>query len=139
MLIRFYGREVAALFEKTTNLKHRAFLMTTYAAGLRLSEACHLKVADIDSERAAQRGFMRIRHYGILANRTKHSKLAAARFALNQPTSTTPAQQPETVAEFWLRIANIDIEHCPHCLHGHMRIITSLPAPTPRAQSSPAP
>ncbi|HYN26713.1 MAG TPA: site-specific integrase [Burkholderiales bacterium] len=43
--------EVAALLEQTTNLKHRAFLMTTYAAGLRLSEACHLKVSDIDSDR----------------------------------------------------------------------------------------
>jgi integrase/recombinase XerD len=31
--------------------KHRAFLMTVYAAGLRLNEACHLKVQDIESER----------------------------------------------------------------------------------------
>jgi site-specific recombinase XerD len=43
--------EVAALFEHTTNLKHRAFLMTTYGGGLRLLEACHLKVSDLDSDR----------------------------------------------------------------------------------------
>ena len=31
--------------------KHRVFLMTVYAAGLRLNEACHLQLADIDSAR----------------------------------------------------------------------------------------
>jgi integrase len=35
-----YSREeLVRLFEATGNLKHRAFLMTTYAAGLRLAEA----------------------------------------------------------------------------------------------------
>jgi site-specific recombinase XerD len=47
--------EVAALIEQTTNLKHRTILMTTYAAGLRLSELCHLRVADIDSDRMTLR------------------------------------------------------------------------------------
>jgi site-specific recombinase XerD len=31
--------------------KHRAFLMTVYGAGLRLNEACHLKVEHIDASR----------------------------------------------------------------------------------------
>jgi site-specific recombinase XerD len=47
--------EVARLIEQTTNLKHRTILMTAYAAGLRLSELCHLRVADIDSDRMTLR------------------------------------------------------------------------------------
>ena len=43
--------EVARLIERTAHPKHRAILMTTYGAGLRLNELCHLKVSDIDSAR----------------------------------------------------------------------------------------
>ena len=43
--------EVKRLFEVTNNLKHRTILMTTYAAGLRVSEVVNLKVTDIDSKR----------------------------------------------------------------------------------------
>jgi integrase/recombinase XerD len=43
--------ELSRFFAAITNLKHRAILMTAYAAGLRLSEVTHLRVADIDSQR----------------------------------------------------------------------------------------
>jgi integrase/recombinase XerD len=45
------AEKVTALFDSTRNLKHRALLMTLYAGGLRASEAVHLKVSDIDSQR----------------------------------------------------------------------------------------
>jgi site-specific recombinase XerD len=47
--------EIAALLQKTVNLKHRAVLMTAYGAGLRLNEICHLKLIHIDSARMTLR------------------------------------------------------------------------------------
>ena len=47
--------ELVRLFTVTTNRKHRAVLMTAYAAGLRASELGRLKVADIDSARMCLR------------------------------------------------------------------------------------
>jgi site-specific recombinase XerD len=43
--------EVTRLFAAIIGLKHRAILMTTYAAGLRISEVVSLRVDDIDSQR----------------------------------------------------------------------------------------
>lgn len=41
--------EVKRIFDETTNLKHKAILMTIYASGLRVSEVANLRVEDIDS------------------------------------------------------------------------------------------
>ena len=43
--------EIAQFFEAVPSLKHRAILMTAYAAGLRVSEVVALRVDDIDSRR----------------------------------------------------------------------------------------
>jgi site-specific recombinase XerD len=43
--------EVARLLDAVDRLEHRTILATIYAAGLRVSEATHLRVADIDSQR----------------------------------------------------------------------------------------
>ena len=47
--------EVQRLFTVTANRKHRALLMTTYSAGLRVSEAIRLKLTDIDRHRMSLR------------------------------------------------------------------------------------
>ncbi|MFQ5891053.1 MAG: tyrosine-type recombinase/integrase [Gemmatimonadota bacterium] len=44
-------REVVSLFQAVENPKHRAVLMLTYSAGLRVGEVVRLKVADIDPDR----------------------------------------------------------------------------------------
>ena len=49
---RVYSREeLARLFAACHDRRVRAFLLTVYGAGLRLNEACHLKVTDIESSR----------------------------------------------------------------------------------------
>ena len=43
--------QVAAVLAAIRSVKYRVLLMTMYAAGLRISEACRLRVEDIDSKR----------------------------------------------------------------------------------------
>ncbi len=44
-------KELTRMFAAVPNLKHKALLFTAYSAGLRVSEAVHLKLRDIDSVR----------------------------------------------------------------------------------------
>jgi site-specific recombinase XerD len=47
--------KLPVILSRVDSLKHRTILMTAYAAGLRVSEAIHLKVTDIDSQRMTLR------------------------------------------------------------------------------------
>ena len=77
------------------------------------------------------RGFNRIRHYGVLANRNKRALLAAARTALAVPEPVGDSAAAESIAAFWQRVAGIDIERCTHCGLGTLRLLATL-APQPR-------
>ena len=51
MIIRsFPFDEVKRIFDVTKNIKHKAILMTIYGGGLRLAEAAHLKIEDINED-----------------------------------------------------------------------------------------
>jgi hypothetical protein len=76
------------------------------------------------------RGFNRIRHYGLLANRKKRSLLERAREALMLPSPQLPMPALESVREFLQRVASVDIERCPHCRIGTLRLLQIIPSPT---------
>jgi hypothetical protein len=73
-------------------------------------------------------GFMRVRHFGFLANRCRRRRLAAIRTALAAPAPAA-ANDPEAAVPF-------DGYPCPKCRTGRLRVIACLapqrPAPVAR-------
>ena len=68
------------------------------------------------------RGFMRIRHFGLLANRTRRRTRRRCRALLGQPPpEETP---PESVAHLLHRLTGVDLARCPACGEGRMQITT---------------
>jgi hypothetical protein len=103
------------------------FRYTDYAAG------GTSKVMELSAEEVLRRfllhvvptGFVRIRHYGLLANRTRQDKLARARQLLALVAATpllSPASAPATDPTPALPTAT----PCPHCAGTHWRTITRL-------------
>jgi hypothetical protein len=79
-------------------------------------------------------GFVRIRHFGFLANRTRRAKLARCRAVLG-PSLSPPAAPIESVSALMLRLTGIDIARCPLCPQGRLHvteILAPTPAPPPR-------
>jgi hypothetical protein len=76
------------------------------------------------------RGFMRVRHYGLLANRNRADRLARCRDLLGSdpPPDEQPADQPTAVRI--LHLTGVDILRCPVCGEGPMRCIERLPPDT---------
>ena len=78
-------------------------------------------------------GFVRIRHCGLLANRTHTAKLARCQALLTMVPPTAPAG-PEPVATLLFRLTGVDIGQCPVCRAGRLRVVAifrpgHLPAP----------
>ena len=73
-------------------------------------------------------GFVRIRHFGLLANRHRATRLAQCRARLAQPPAAP--EPPESVRALMLRVTGIDIDVCPVCQQGPLRRIERL-APVP--------
>jgi len=65
-------------------------------------------------------GFMKIRHYGILSNRNRHTKLVEAKTLLGVKNPDTSQEAKETWQDLLTRITGRDPRICPHCGKGRM-------------------
>jgi hypothetical protein len=71
-------------------------------------------------------GFMRIRHFGFLANRSKKRRLAQCRKLLNLDPAL-PHCPVESAKDSLLKITGIDLSRCPYCHEGTMMVVGDLP------------
>jgi hypothetical protein len=71
--------------------------------------------------------FVRIRHFGLLANRSRKQTLARCRQLLGV-TAPTPHGSPPSTRELLLALGGADLTRCPICRTGEMVILTQLPA-----------
>jgi hypothetical protein len=82
-------------------------------------------------------GFMRIRHFGLLANRSKKQTLAQCRKLLDVDPAL-PQSSSLSAKDLLLKITGVDLSRCPCCHEGTMITVGDLPAwsSLPRRDSS---
>lgn len=78
-------------------------------------------------------GFMRIRHYGFLANRCRRQRLTGIRTALNTP-DVTPSAEHSDITSGNERVHTQPICPCPKCKQGRLIVIATL-APERRTEA----
>jgi hypothetical protein len=77
------------------------------------------------------KGFVRIRHYGFLANRSRMANLKTIRSLLKLPTQL--AKLSASLEQMMLQLTGIDISTCPCCNQGKMQLLAEIPMHRARA------
>jgi hypothetical protein len=75
------------------------------------------------------RGFVRIRHFGFLANRAKKQTLSRCRQLLGL-SLVGPQTPPKSTPELLFELTGIDLSRCPYCQRGTMVVIDQWPGPS---------
>jgi hypothetical protein len=75
------------------------------------------------------KGFVRVRHSGVLANRSK-SLLSKCRQLLDL-NPAVPKLPQKSVHQLMLELTGIDITRCPLCQKGTLVLLAELPVPAP--------
>jgi hypothetical protein len=80
------------------------------------------------------KGFVRIRHYGFVANRNRIANLKTIRKLLKLPTELLKMQA--SLEQMILKLTGIDITTCPCCNKGKMKLLAEIPDYRARAPNN---
>jgi hypothetical protein len=70
-------------------------------------------------------GFVRIRHYGFLANRDRSTRVRFIRGLLKVPAQLV--KLTNSLQNMMLKLTGIDITLCPCCMKGRMQLVAAIP------------
>lgn len=86
------------------------------------------------------KGFVRVRHFGLLANGVKVHRLALARSLLGSPVLPEPSRpHHESWQDTYRRLVGTDPLLCPACRVGRLVVVAEiLPSPIPPRTTSPS-
>ena len=123
-----YTHRVAVANSRITSLKDG---MVTFSAKNRKKNCTEsIAISAVEFIRrfllhSLPKGFVRIRHYGFLANRNRRTNLEAIRKLLKLPSQLLKLQA--SLEEIMLQLTGIDITTCPCCNKGKMQLLAEIP------------
>jgi hypothetical protein len=125
--IALSNERIAAVEDDHVRLRYKDYAAGSARKELRLPAAEFLRRFLLH---VVPRGFVRVRHYGLLANRHRAARLARCRALLDVPAPPEKPAVAPSVAERILQLTGVDILRCPMCGEGPMRRIAQLPPDT---------
>lgn len=95
------------------------------------------KVMTLDAEEFIRRfllhvlpsGLQRIRHFGLLGNRSRTQNLSLCRQLLAVPAPPVTSDEPLDYRAFYEKLTGRSLLECPKCHSGHMIEVATLPRP----------
>jgi hypothetical protein len=129
-----YTHRVAIANSRITSLKNG--LVTFSAKDRKKNRTESITISAVEFIRrfllhSLPNGFVRIRHYGFLANRNRMANLKTIRRLLKMPTQGL--KMKASFEEMMLQLTGIDITTCPCCNKGKMQLLAEIPRYRARA------
>ena len=124
-----YTHRIAISNERIRSLQNNVVTFTYRDRKRKVKALCFLDTVEFIRRfllHVLPSGYMRIRHYGITANRCKKENIRICK-ALLGVSDETPVSHDKTIRERMLELTGRDITLCPACGKGKLIVVAEIP------------